>query len=408
MHNFLVLGGTFTNRRHCEKEKKEEKMRSEFDRDCEIGMLEENVLPLGSGLRAPIRGALGIILGHKTAGLNIFVGASKFLLHHVEEGLLNQRLLENVVTCDLKCLCRQAGFEEKLSYPNQVKPLGYCWKDKWPRKESLENHLFRRTEGNLETKENKDCIYMDIFVVIIELPGFAESFSIKEGSWDKKIEIAIGVAKTLVAMQSSEKQNIYRDLKPSSILLKETPKSLLADTPHNSVAKVSLMDGSECTALDISDDLSQSAKTEMKIKATQHVWGAFGAKYDRMRKVFKWGHLSSHLQNTWLNMKTKNKSKGYVFHLLLLLALLSTITFHIALKIFGCRSEKGFQQISSLNPFCRVVNRHPHLFQLLITLNSAAFFLCLAFMTVLFNEFPLKPLLLVSVFSMLAAYMCII
>lgn len=102
MHNFLVLGGTFTNRRHCEKEKKEEKMRSEFDRDCEIGMLEENVLPLGSGLRAPIRGALGIILGHKTAGLNIFVGASKFLLHHVEEGLLNQRLLENVVTCDLK------------------------------------------------------------------------------------------------------------------------------------------------------------------------------------------------------------------------------------------------------------------------------------------------------------------
>ncbi|KAK9178508.1 hypothetical protein WN943_027699 [Citrus x changshan-huyou] len=77
-------------------------MRSEFDRDCEIGMLEENVLPLGSGLRAPIRGALGIILGHKTAGLNIFVGASKFLLHHVEEGLLNQRLLENVVTCDLK------------------------------------------------------------------------------------------------------------------------------------------------------------------------------------------------------------------------------------------------------------------------------------------------------------------
>ena len=128
----------------------------------------------------------------------------------------------NYVLPIFQCLCRQAGFEEKLSYPNQVKPLGYCWKDKWPRKkESLENHLFRRTEGNLETKENKDCIYMDIFVVIIELPGFAESFSIKEGSWDKKIEIAIGVAKTLVAMQSSEKQNIYRDLKPSSILLKE-------------------------------------------------------------------------------------------------------------------------------------------------------------------------------------------
>ena len=105
------------------------------------------------------------------------------------------------------------------------------------------------------------------------------------------------------------------------------------------------MDGGECTTLNVLEDLSQAGKTELKIKATQHVWRAFGAKYDQMRKGFKWGHLSSHLQNTWLNMKTKNKSKGYVFHPLLLLALLSTIIFHVALKILGCRSEKGFQQI---------------------------------------------------------------
>ncbi|KAL9409386.1 hypothetical protein AB3S75_047725 [Citrus x aurantiifolia] len=326
---------------------------TEVDRDCEIGMLEENVNPLGSGMRAPVKGALESILWHKIADLNILIGASKFLLHHFEEGLLNHRQLKSIINDDLKCLCGQVGVEEKLSYPYRVNPLGYCWKDKWPmKKESLENHLFRRTEG--------------------------KSFSIKEGSWDKRLEIAIGVAKTLVATQSSQKQNIYRDLNPSSILLEETPRSFLADMPHNSIAKVNLMDGGECTALDISDDLTQAGKTEMKIK------------------------------DTWLNMKTKNKSKSYVFHLVLLLALLSTIMFHAALKIFGCRSEKGFQQISSLNPFCRVVNRHPHLFQLLIILNSAAFFLCLAFMTVLFNEFPLKPLLLVSVFSMLAAYMCII
>ncbi|KAK9181494.1 hypothetical protein WN944_024631 [Citrus x changshan-huyou] len=382
---------------------------TEVDRDCEIGMLEENVNPLGSGMRAPVKGALESILWHKIANLNILIGASKFLLHHFEEGLLNHRQLKSVINDDLKCLCGQVGFEQKLSYPYRVNPLGYCWKDKWPmKKESLENHLFRRTEGSLGTKENKDFISMDIFIVIIELPGCAESFSIKEGSWDKRLEIAIGVAKTLVATQSSQKQNIYRDLNPSSILLEETPSSFLADMPHNSIAKVNLMDGGECTALDISDDLTQAGKTEMKIKASQHVRGAFGAKCDQMRKGFKWGHLSLHLQDTWLNMKTKNKSKSYVFHLVLLLALLSTIMFHAALKIFGCRSEKGFQQISSLNPFCRVVNRHPHLFQLLIILNSAAFFLCLAFMTVLFNEFPLKPLLLVSVFSMLAAYMCII
>lgn len=270
------------------------------------------------------------------------------------------------------------------------------------KKESLENHLFRRTEGNLETKENKDCISKDIFIVITELPGCAESFSIKEGSWDKRLEIAIGVDKTPVAMQSSEKQNIYSDLKPSSILLEETPKSFLADTPYNSIVKVNLMDGGECTKLDISDDLSQAGKTEMKTKANQHA-----AKYDQIREGSKWGHLPSHLQNTWLNMRTKIKSRSYVSHLLLLLAFLSTIMFHAALKILGCRSE-SFQQISSLYPFCRVVNRHPHLFQSLITVNSAAFFLCLAFMTFLFNEFPLKPLLLVSVFSMLAAYMCMI
>lgn len=376
---------------------------TEFDRDWEIGMLEENVYPLGSGLRAPTKGALESILWHKIADLNILIGASKFLLHHFEEGLLNQRQLMNVINDDLKCLCRQAGSEEKLSYPYQVKPLGYCWKDKWPMKECLENHLFRRTEGNLETKENKDCMSVDIFIVIIELPGCAKSFSIKEGSWNKRLEIA-----TLVGVQTYEKQNIYRDLKPSSILLEETPKSFPADTPHISIAKVNLVDCGECTALDISADLSQAGKTDMKIKTTQQVLGAFGAKYDQMRKGFKWGHLSSHLQNTWLNMKTKNKSKSYVFHLLLLLALLSTLLFHAALKILGCRSERSFQQISSLNPLCRVVNRHPHLFQLLITLNSAAFFLCLAFMTFLFNEFPLKPLLLFSVFSMLAAYMCII
>ena len=128
----------------------------------------------------------------------------------------------NYVLPIFQCLCGQVGFEEKLSYPYRVNPLGYYWKDKWPRKkERLENHVFRRIEGSLGTKENKDCISMDIFIVIIELPSCAESFSIKEGYWDKRLEITTGVAKTLVAMQSSEKQNIYRDLNPSSILLEE-------------------------------------------------------------------------------------------------------------------------------------------------------------------------------------------
>ena len=128
----------------------------------------------------------------------------------------------NYVLPIFQCLCGQVGFEEKLSYPYKVNPLGYCWKDKWPmKKESLENHVLRRTEGSLKTKENKDCISINIFIVIIELLGCPESFSIKEGSWDKRLKFSIGVAKILVAMQSSKKKNIYKDLNPSSILLEE-------------------------------------------------------------------------------------------------------------------------------------------------------------------------------------------
>lgn len=75
---------------------------TEFDRDCEIGMLEENVHPLRSDLQAPIKGALVSILWHKIAGLNILIGASKFLVHQFEDGLLNQRQLKNVIYDDIE------------------------------------------------------------------------------------------------------------------------------------------------------------------------------------------------------------------------------------------------------------------------------------------------------------------
>ncbi|KAH9678563.1 hypothetical protein KPL71_025767 [Citrus sinensis] len=237
---------------------------TEFDKDCEIGMLEENEYPLGSGLRAPVKGNLESILWHKIANSNILIEASKFLLHHFEESLLNHRQLKSVINDDLK-----VGFEEKLSYPYRVNPLGYYWKDKWPRKK-------------------ESC---------------AESFSIKEGYWDKRLEITTGVAKTLVAMQSSEKQNIYRDLNPSSILLEETPKSFLDDTPHNSTAKVNLMDGGECTTLNVLEDLSQAGKTELKIKATQHA-------LEQMRLMRQEGYVEGAFQAKSQNNKGgKNKKK---------------------------------------------------------------------------------------------------
>ncbi|ESR34801.1 hypothetical protein CICLE_v10006327mg [Citrus x clementina] len=74
----------------------------------------------------------------------------------------------------------------------------------------------------------------------------------------------------------------------------------------------------------------------------------------------------------------------------------------------GCKSEEGYKNNSSLNPICQIVNQHPFYIRLVTTFNSVAFFLSIALMMILFNKLPLRPLLLVSAFSMLGAYMCII
>ena len=75
---------------------------TEFDRGCENDMLEENEYPLGSGLRALVKGNLESVLWHEIADLNILIGASKFLLYHFEEGRLNHRQLKSVINDDLK------------------------------------------------------------------------------------------------------------------------------------------------------------------------------------------------------------------------------------------------------------------------------------------------------------------
>ncbi|XP_021903798.1 probable serine/threonine-protein kinase PIX13 [Carica papaya] len=97
------------------------------------------------------------------------------------------------------------GFEEwqseihflgRLSHPNLVKLLGYCWEDKdlllvyeFMQKGSLENHLFRKG-------------------------SFAQPLP-----WDIRLKIVIGAAKGLAFLHTSEKQVIYRDFKASNILL---------------------------------------------------------------------------------------------------------------------------------------------------------------------------------------------
>ncbi|KAM0970118.1 hypothetical protein ACFX14_018216 [Malus domestica] len=100
----------------------------------------------------------------------------------------------------------EVNFLGRLSHPNLVKLLGYCLEDEelllvyeFMKKGSLENHLFRRSAGS-------------------ELL-----------SWDTRLKIAIGAARGLAFLHSSEKQIIYRDFKASNILLDWSFNSKISD-----------------------------------------------------------------------------------------------------------------------------------------------------------------------------------
>ncbi|KAK9178507.1 hypothetical protein WN943_027698 [Citrus x changshan-huyou] len=105
----------------------------------------------------------------------------------------------------------------------------------------------------------------------------------------------------------------------------------------NSIAKIKTMGISDFTALDIS-----SCKTACSSAA-------------------------SNLRNNCPIKTGKKYPKGSssVYHLLLLIsALLSTTTFHIQLKILGCRAEDACEyNSSSLSPFCQIANQHPYFIQ---------------------------------------------
>ncbi|KAJ0963843.1 hypothetical protein J5N97_028965 [Dioscorea zingiberensis] len=100
----------------------------------------------------------------------------------------------------------EVNFLGRLSHPNLVKLLGYCLDERelllvyeFMPKGSLENHLFRRGAA------------------FDPLP------------WSLRLKIAIGAAKGLAFLHSSEKQIIYRDFKASNILLDMNYNPKLSD-----------------------------------------------------------------------------------------------------------------------------------------------------------------------------------
>ncbi|XP_071731157.1 probable serine/threonine-protein kinase PIX13 [Rutidosis leptorrhynchoides] len=98
----------------------------------------------------------------------------------------------------------EVNFLGRLSHPNLVKLLGYCREDKelllvyeFMQKGSLENHLFRRGSQLL--------------------------------SWALRLKIAIGAARGLAFLHSSDDNVIYRDIKASNILLDGSYNAKISD-----------------------------------------------------------------------------------------------------------------------------------------------------------------------------------
>ncbi|KGN55628.2 probable serine/threonine-protein kinase PIX13 isoform X1 [Cucumis sativus] len=100
----------------------------------------------------------------------------------------------------------EVNFLGRLNHPNLVKLLGFCWEDdelllvyEFMPRGSLENHLFGRRS------------------------------SIEPLSWERRLKIAIGAARGLAFLHSSEKEVIYRDFKASNILLDLNYNSKISD-----------------------------------------------------------------------------------------------------------------------------------------------------------------------------------
>ncbi|XP_051144326.1 probable serine/threonine-protein kinase PIX13 [Andrographis paniculata] len=100
----------------------------------------------------------------------------------------------------------EVNFLGRLSHPNLVKLLGYCWEDKelllvyeFMQKGSLENHLFGRGSA------------------------------VQPLSWDIRLKILIDSARGLAFLHASDKKVIYRDFKASNILLDGSYNAKISD-----------------------------------------------------------------------------------------------------------------------------------------------------------------------------------
>ncbi|KAF7143162.1 hypothetical protein RHSIM_Rhsim05G0047400 [Rhododendron simsii] len=132
-------------------------------------------------------------------------GFGKVYRGYIEENATSKSGSSSVVAIKKLDSESMQGFDEwqsevhflgRLSHPNLVKLLGYCWEEnelllvyEFMQKGSLENHLFGRGSA------------------------------VQPLLWDIRLKILIEAAQGLAFLHTSEKQVVYRDFKASNILL---------------------------------------------------------------------------------------------------------------------------------------------------------------------------------------------
>ncbi|KAE8723161.1 putative serine/threonine-protein kinase Cx32 [Hibiscus syriacus] len=174
--------------------------RSQFSQTVSEIVEEEN--PDGRILETPNLKVFTLVeLKSATKNFNTLLGEGGF--GKVYKGWLDEKTL--APSKPGSGMISEVNFLGRLSHPNLVKLLGYCWEEKelllvyeFMQKGSLENHLFRRNPA------------------------------VEPMSWETRLKIAIGAARGLAFLHFSEKV-IYRDFKASNILLDGNYNAKISD-----------------------------------------------------------------------------------------------------------------------------------------------------------------------------------
>ncbi|XP_048228540.1 ankyrin repeat-containing protein NPR4 [Ricinus communis] len=184
----------------------------------------------------------------------------------------------------------------------------------------------------------------------------------------------------------------------------QTLKLLLESPTHTGMVEVNARNHGGFTALDILDVLPEDREVDVEIEKILRRAGASRGRDMVEQKLDSSNHeVHIDLGNQWHHQPLPPHQQVIIrsefltakYHELLLTAtLLATMTFHAALRA-PSNTTSIEKQDAETN----------HLF---ILFNSIAFFTSLALITILTHELPIKPWLLILLFSTTGAYMCLI